>query len=376
MTGSSTPDANADERLDAYEYSLPEDRIALRPASPRRSARLLVVKPDALEDHKMTDLPSILRAGDLLIFNDTKVIPARLFGVRRRESGDARIEARIEATVTTRLGPDLWEALARPAKRLRPGDVIRFSGAEAQANGDGFTLTAAVTARAEEGGRVTLRFDRAGADLDAAMARVGVAPLPPYISQRRAADAQDADDYQTMFADKPGAVAAPTASLHFDETLMAALSAAGLGWRFVTLHVGPGTFLPVTADDVSAHRMHAEIGALPEETARAIAETRAQGGRVIAIGTTALRVLETAAAAGGGVRPWSGSTDLFIRPGHAFLGADAMLTNFHLPKSTLMMLVAALMGRERILSAYEHALHQGYRFYSYGDASLLLPKSE
>lgn len=373
MTAEPEPSPDADQRLDAYEYSLPEDRIALRPASPRRSARLLIVRPDTLEDRRMTDLPSVLRAGDLLIFNDTKVIPARLFGVRRREGA----EARIEATVTTRLGPDLWEALARPAKRLRPGDVIHFSSvdAEAAANEEALALSAEVTARAAEGGGVTLRFNLAGAALDAAMAQIGVAPLPPYIAQRRAADARDAEDYQTMFAEKPGAVAAPTASLHFDETLMAALRLAGLDWRFVTLHVGPGTFLPVTTDDVSAHRMHAEIGALPEDTARAIAETRARGGRIIAVGTTALRVLETAAAAGGGVRPWSGSTDLFIRPGHAFLGADAMLTNFHLPKSTLMMLVAAMMGRERILSAYGHALHHGYRFYSYGDASLLLPKS-
>lgn len=363
-------DAGADARLESYDYALPEDRIALRPASPRRSARLLVVRTGGVNDRTMADLPALLTPGDLLIFNNTKVIPARLFGERRR--GDA--VARIEATVTKRLGPDMWEALARPAKRLKVGDVVVFSPPEACAGG--LSLSAEVTAREEEGGGTTFRFSEAGAALDAAMAEIGVAPLPPYIAQRRAADARDADDYQTLFAERPGAVAAPTASLHFDTVLMDALKTADIAWRFVTLHVGLGTFLPVTSADLGAHRMHEEVGELPGATAEAIAATRARGGRVVAVGTTALRVLETAADQDGVVRPWRGATDLFIRPGHEFRGADALITNFHLPKSTLLMLVSAMMGRQRMLAAYDHAVRQGYRFFSYGDASLLLPRSE
>jgi S-adenosylmethionine:tRNA ribosyltransferase-isomerase len=350
-------------RVDDFDFELPEALIALRPARPRRAARLLALNgPDRIEDDAVEGLPARLAPGDLLVFNDTKVIPARLTGERRRDSRDGSGVARIEVTLIKRVAPDAWAALARPARRLRAGDALAFG-----------SLGATVAEAAGEG-LATLRFDRAGAALDEAVALVGETPLPPYIASRRPADARDVDDYQTVFAEKPGSVAAPTASLHFDEALLAALEARGVRSTRLTLHVGAGTFLPVKADAVADHRMHAEWGEIGPEAAEAVAETRAAGRRVIAVGTTALRLLETAAAADGAVRPWRGETDIFITPGFSFRAVDGLMTNFHLPRSTLFMLVCALMGTARMRAAYAHAVARGYRFYSYGDSSLLLPK--
>jgi S-adenosylmethionine:tRNA ribosyltransferase-isomerase len=342
-------------RLSDFDYDLPEELIALRPARPRTAARLLVAEGARAQDRRVADLPMILRPGDLLVLNDTAVIPARLSGMRRR--GDA--EAGIEATLLERDAEGRWQALLRPLRKVRPGEVVRFSDA----------LAATVAAVGD--GRATLAFDCDGPAFDAALAEAGAMPLPPYIASRRAADARDREDYQSVWAARPGAVAAPTASLHFDAALLAALDARGVRRTHVTLHVGAGTFLPIKTDDVSRHRMHAERGEVPEPAARAVVETRAAGGRVIAVGTTALRVLETAALAGPG--PWRGATDLFVRPGHRFRAVEGLMTNFHLPRSTLLMLVSALMGRERILALYAHAIAERYRFYSYGDATLLIP---
>jgi len=346
--------------LAEFDFDLPEDLIALRPAVPRRAARLLVAQGDATHDAVFADLAGWLRPGDLLVFNDTKVIPARLFGTRRRASADGPGVAQIEATLIERRGPERWRALARPARRLAPGDVVVFG-----------PLTARVAER--DGGAVDLVFDRAGAALDAAIAEAGVMPLPPYIAQRRAADVKDRADYQTMFAARPGAVAAPTASLHFDGTVLQSLHDAGIGWTRLTLHVGAGTFLPVTAEKIADHRMHAEWGEITPEAARRINAARAAGGRIVAAGTTALRLLESAADADRRIHPWQGETDIFITPGHRFRGIDGLITNFHLPKSTLFMLVSALMGTARMQALYAHAIRQRYRFYSYGDGSLLIP---
>ena len=359
-------------RLDQFDYDLPETAIALRPASPRSSARMLELCGGGWRDLMVSALPDLLRPDDLLVVNNTKVTPARLSGLRRRTpAGDQPPgEARIAITLTERRAPDRWRALAKPGKRLRLGDVIRFQPDLAEG------LSAEVAAKDDAGGGVELRFSQAGPALDAAIALVGDAPLPPYIASKRAADAQDRRDYQTIFAKHEGAVAAPTASLHFDDALLSALDAVGVRRAEVTLHVGPGTFLPVTAEDPAEHRMHAEWGEISEAAAAEVAETRARGGRVVAVGTTALRVLETAAAraqaeAGEGLAAWSGWTDLFIMPGFQFRIVDGLLTNFHLPRSTLLMLVAAMVGRDRILAAYNHAIQHGYRFYSYGDATLL-----
>jgi S-adenosylmethionine:tRNA ribosyltransferase-isomerase len=348
-------------RVDDFDFELPEELIALRPARPRRASRLLLAEGADTRDSMVEALPDHLRPGDLLVFNDTRVIPARLSGERRRASADGTGVARIEATLLKRLGPDLWQALAKPAKRLAPGDRLAFGA-----------LGAEVAEKGEEG-LVTLRFDRAGADLDAAVAEAGVMPLPPYIAAKRAPDAEDDEDYQTIFAEKPGSVAAPTASLHFDETLMAALAERGVLNTRLTLHVGAGTFLPVKAADTADHRMHAEWGEIGEAAAVAVNAARAAGGRVIAVGTTALRLLESAAAADGVVRPWRGETDVFITPGWRFRGVDGLMTNFHLPRSTLFMLVSALMGTARMKALYAHAVRERYRFYSYGDSSLLIP---
>ncbi len=350
-------------RVEDFDFELPEERIALRPAKPRRSARLLVARGAATEDSVCERLPEFLDPGDLLVFNDTKVIPARLFGMRRRE-GAAPGEgvAKIEALLLKRVGPDGWQALVRPAKRLAVGDRVAFG------------RLGATVAERREGGEATFRFDVSGAALDEAVAEAGVTPLPPYIASKRAADAADRDDYQTVFAEKPGSVAAPTASLHFDEVLLAALAARGVRSARLTLHVGAGTFLPVKAETVEDHRMHAEWGQIGPEAAEAVNAARAEGRRVIAVGTTALRLLESAATGEGRVAPFSGETDLFIAPGFRFRAATGLMTNFHLPKSTLLMLVSALMGRERIRSLYAHAIREGYRFYSYGDGSLLLPR--
>lgn len=348
--------------LDDFDYPLPEHLIATRPMVPRRAARLLVAEGGGLRDLTVGDLPAVLRPGDRLVVNDTRVLPARLTGVRRRATRDGSGLAQVEVTLLQPVpgggGAD-WRVLARPLRRLAPGDSIGFGA-----------LAAEVLVRGEAD--AVLRFDRTGDAFEAALAEAGQMPLPPYIAARRAPDAQDRADYQTVFAARPGAVAAPTASLHFDAGLMAALAARGVAVSRVTLHVGAGTFLPVKVDDIARHRMHAEWAELGDAAAAEIARTRAEGGRILAVGTTALRTLETAAR-GGAVEPFAGETDIFIRPGHVFRAADGLMTNFHLPKSTLLMLVAALMGLDRIKAVYAHAIGQGYRFFSYGDASLLIP---
>ena len=346
--------------LTAFDFDLPEELIALRPVRPRPASRLLVAEGGATHDSRVTDLPDWLRPGDMLVFNDTRVIPARLFGVRHRETTDGSGTSRIEATLIHRTGEAAWTALARPAKRLASGDRLVFG-----------ELTAQVAAR--RGGEIDLVFDCEGTALDEAIARAGVMPLPPYIAHRRAADAQDEEDYQTVFATRPGAVAAPTASLHFDQDLLDRLAAHGVLSTRVTLHVGAGTFLPVKTDRIEDHPMHAEWGEITPEAAGAINAARTAGGRLIPAGTTALRLLESAADPTGTVHPFRGETDIFLRPGHIFRATDGLMTNFHLPKSTLFMLVSALMGTERMQAVYAHAIANRYRFYSYGDSSLLLP---
>lgn len=345
-------------RLEDFDFHLPEDRIAVRPVRPRSAARMLVVA-DGLRDAHVRDLPDLLQPGDRLVFNDTRVIPARLEGVRQRPDAPG---ARIDVTLMEPLAQGGWSALARPLKKLAPGDTVAFAAG----------LTARVAAR--HGDRVDLAFDRDGAAFEDALAQAGAMPLPPYIAAKRAPDAQDDADYQTIFARAPGAVAAPTAALHFDAALMDRLAARGIDTTTVTLHVGAGTFLPVKVDDVTTHRMHAERGTLSDSAAAELNATRAAGGRIIPVGTTALRLLETAATPEGRFAPWQGATDIFIYPGYRFRAADALMTNFHLPRSTLMMLVSALMGREVVMAAYAHAVAAGYRFFSYGDASLLIPE--
>ena len=348
--------------VDLFDFDLPPERIALRPASPRDAARLLVVRPpSALDDRVVRDLPSLLRAGDLLVVNDTKVIPAELHG-RRFRDGSA---AEVSLTVIRDLGHGNWETLARPAKRLKPGDRLVFGE-------DAATLSAELV-RNEGEGRVIVAFDRSGPQLRDALAAIGHMPLPPYIAARRGEDASDRTDYQTVFAQAEGAVAAPTAGLHFTPGLFARLDAAGIRRATVTLHVGPGTFLPVKAADTTGHHMHAETGSLSEETAAIINETRRSGGRIVAVGTTVTRLLESAAAPDRTVHAFDGATDIFITPGYRFRAIDLMMTNFHLPRSTLFMLVSAFSGRETMLVAYRHAIASGYRFYSYGDACLLHP---
>ena len=348
-------------KLSDFDFDLPDELIATRPARPRSSARLLVAKGDAITDAVVRDLGDWLAPGDRLILNDTAVIPARLSGVRRRDGAAGATEAKIEVTLLEPGGDGAWSAMIKPLKKVREGEVIVF----------GAGLEAELVAKAEGQGR--LRFNLEGDDFDAALNAAGAMPLPPYIAARRKADARDRDDYQTVWARNPGAVAAPTASLHFDEQLLARLEARGVGFTHVTLHVGAGTFLPVKVEDVTTHRMHAEWGEVSAQAAAEIAATRAAGGRVIPVGTTALRLIETAARETGAVVPWRGETDIFIYPGFAFRASDALMTNFHLPKSTLMMLVSALMGRERVMAIYAHAIAARYRFFSYGDASLLIP---
>jgi S-adenosylmethionine:tRNA ribosyltransferase-isomerase len=339
--------------VDLFDFDLPPERIALRPASPRDAARMLVVEGDVTRDRAVGDLPSELRAGDLLVFNDTRVIPAQLEGRR----GDATIGA----TLHKREGPRRWRAFVRNARRLRDGDTIDF----------GAGVSATASDRSEDG---SFLLDFAGDEpVEVLLERCGRMPLPPYIASKRPTDARDADDYQTMFADEPGAVAAPTAALHFTPGLMAALDRAGIGHATLTLHVGAGTFLPVKADDTEDHRMHAEWGRIDPATADRINAARDAGGRVIAVGTTSLRLIESAADADGRVQPFEGDTAIFITPGTPIRGIDGLMTNFHLPRSTLFMLVSALMGLEVMQKAYAHAIETGYRFYSYGDASLLLP---
>ena len=347
--------------LSDFDFDLPDELIATRPANPRSSARLLVAEGDTITDAVVRDLTQWLRLGDRLVLNDTKVIPARLSGARTRESAQGVTQAQIEITLLEPRPGGLWAALVKPLKKLREGETVVFSDA----------LSATLEAREE--GQGLMRFNLEGEDFDAALAEAGAMPLPPYIAAKRAADAQDKTDYQTVWAERTGAVAAPTASLHFDAGLLAALEAHGVAFTKVTLHVGAGTFLPVKVDDVTTHKMHGEWGEVSESAAAEIAATKAAGGRVIPVGTTALRLLETAARDSGAIAPWQGVTDIFIYPGFEFRVTDALMTNFHLPKSTLMMLVSALMGRERMMGIYEHAISERYRFFSYGDSSLLIP---
>lgn len=348
-------------KLSDFDFDLPEGLIATRPVRPRPAAKLLLAEGDSIQDRHVSDLCDILRAGDLLVINTTKVIPARLTGQRHRASAQGPVSAKIEITLTEPQPDGRWRALAKPLRKLAFDEEIVFTD----------DLCARVTERGAED--VVLEFNLSGEAFDAALDAAGQMPLPPYIAGRRAADAQDREDYQTVFARSPGAVAAPTASLHFDDALLAQLRAMGVGFADVVLHVGAGTFLPVKVDDVRDHKMHAEWGQVTATAAAQIAATKAAGGRVIPVGTTALRLIETAATGPGQISEWTGKTDIFITPGFRFQLADGLMTNFHLPKSTLMMLVSALMGRARIMKIYDHAIAQEYRFFSYGDASLLLP---
>ena len=352
-------------RTDAFDFDLPSECIALRPASPRDAARMLVVPShDALHDQTVRDLPHWLEPGDQLVVNDTKVIPAQLKGRRiGRET-----EPKIEATLIKRIDGSRWQALVKPAKKLVPGDRIRF-GNEGRVCLLGH-LDAEVEAKGEEG-EVTLAFSFHGPTLDQAIADLGQPPLPPYIASKRAADERDAADYQTMFAANEGAVAAPTAGLHFTPALETALRDRGVGLQRLTLHVGAGTFLPVKAHDTSAHKMHSEWGTISRETAEALNAARANGGRIVAVGTTSMRLLESAATEGDRIAPFEGETSIFITPGYRFRAVDVLLTNFHLPRSTLFMLVSAFSGLDTMKQAYAHAVGNGYRFYSYGDACLL-----
>ncbi len=349
--------------LSDFDFDLPEDRIALRPARPRDAARLLhVARGGALADLGVLDLPALLNPGDVLVFNDTRVIPAALSAIRPARAHGGGGDASLEINLHKRSGEDLWLAFARPAKRLREGDGLQFSGG-----------LSAVVERKHEGGEIALRFDRAGLQLDAAIVAAGAPPLPPYIASKRAADEADAQDYQTIYADpaKTGSVAAPTAGLHFTDRLMEALDDRGVTRAWVTLHVGAGTFLPVKTENVADHQMHSEWYEIPAETAAAIALAKQAGARVIPVGTTSLRTLESAADGAGGVRVEARETDIFITPGYRFQVADALMTNFHLPRSTLFMLVSALAGLDVMQAAYAHAIRQGYRFFSYGDACLI-----
>jgi S-adenosylmethionine:tRNA ribosyltransferase-isomerase len=352
-------------RTDLFDFDLPAVSIALRPASPRDSARMLVVQGDgALRDQAVSDLPTWLRAGDQLVVNDTKVISAQLRGRRiGRET-----EPKIEATLIKRLDGSRWQALVKPAKKLAQGDTIRF-GHEGRVCLLGH-LDAQVEAKGGEG-EVTLSFSFHGPALDQAIADLGSPPLPPYIASKRPADDRDAQDYQTMFAASEGAVAAPTAGLHFTPALEAALREHGVGLHRITLHVGAGTFLPVKADDTAGHRMHSEWGTISAETATALNAASAVGGRIVAVGTTSLRLLESAATEDGAIAPFSDETAIFITPGYRFRAVDILMTNFHLPRSTLFMLVSAFAGLDAMKNAYAHAIASGYRFYSYGDACLL-----
>lgn len=355
-------------RVDLFDFDLPDERIAVRPAEPRHAAKLLVVRSgEAREDRTVFELPTLLRRGDALVFNDTKVIPAQLSGIRQR--GDA--VAHVDATLHMRMAPDRWKAFMRPGKRLAVGDRIQF-GHDGNACFLG-SLDATVVEKGEAG-EVTLAFDLSGAFLDEALHAVGHIPLPPYIASKRPEDERDRQDYQTIYAKDEGAVAAPTAGLHFTPQLMDAVDAAGIERHFVTLHVGAGTFLPVKADDTDDHKMHEEIGHVSADTAAALNAVRARGGRIVAVGTTSLRLLESAATVDGRIDAWSGATDIFITPGYRFRAVDILMTNFHLPRSTLFMLVSAFSGLETMRAAYRHAVEAGYRFYSYGDASLLFRK--
>jgi len=341
-------------KVDLFDFELPTERIALRPARPRDAAKMLVVDGQTpFQDRGVRDLPSLLEAGDVLVFNDTRVIPAQLEGRRG--------EAKIGVTLHKRVDLRRWQAFIRNAKRVREGDQLVFGG--------GVT---AIAEQRHKDGSFTLAFE-GGEPVEVLLDRAGTMPLPPYIAGKRQTDAQDRSDYQTMFATEDGAVAAPTAALHFTPELVQTIDEAGIGRETLTLHVGAGTFLPVKAEDTDDHDMHSEIGRIDAQTADRLNSVRSAGGRLIAVGTTSLRLLESATGEDGIIRPFAGETDIFITPGYEFRAVDGLMTNFHLPKSTLMMLVSALMGRERMLEAYAHAIANNYRFYSYGDSSLLLP---
>lgn len=348
-------------RVDLFDFELPPERIALKPAAPRDGARLLCVRRASLEDRIVRDLPSLLRPGDILVANDTKVIPAQLFGSRESRDKDQRGGApvAIEATLHKNMGGDVWRAFVRPAKRLREGDVVRF----------GESLSAQVAAR--DGAEAHLRFDTGGENFFAALEKAGVMPLPPYIARKRPAGDADKTSYQTMFAEEDGSVAAPTAGLHFTPELIAALKNKGVRQTAITLHVGAGTFLPVSVDDTADHKMHAEWGEITVDQAAEINAARKAGGRIIAVGTTSLRLLESAARDDGTIEPFARETDIFITPGYRFKAVDMLMTNFHLPRSTLFMLVSAFAGTAAMKAAYAHAVEKHYRFYSYGDACLL-----
>lgn len=347
-------------QLDDFDFDLPEHQIATRPVRPRRFARLLHAENGQIADRHVFDLPNILRPGDRLVLNDTRVIAARLLGQRWRHGAQGRVSAKIDVTLLSPRADGGWTALAKPMRKLAVGDQIVFT--------DDFTAT--VVGIAPD---LVLRFNCSGDDFDAALDAAGAMPLPPYIAGKRPPDVRDRNDYQTIWAKHTGAVAAPTASLHFDQPLLDTLRHRGIGMTFVTLHVGAGTFLPVKVQDVTRHKMHAERGRVCAQAAAELNAARAAGGRIIPIGTTALRLIESAANPDGMVREFDGETDIFIYPGYKWRVADGLMTNFHLPKSTLMMLVAALMGHARIMAIYAHAVTQGYRFFSYGDASLLIP---
>lgn len=348
-------------KLSDFDFSLPDDRIAVRPAKPRTSAKLLLAQGDRITDKHVFDLPSILRPGDRLILNDTKVIPARLSGLRWRDTAQGRMSAKIEVTLLDPQPDGAWAALIKPLKKVKDGEEIIFSD----------DLSATMISRAD--GQGLLQFNLTGDDFDAALNAVGAMPLPPYIAAKRPADEADKIDYQTAWAENTGAVAAPTASLHFDDKLLKTLADMGVEFTKVTLHVGAGTFLPVKVDDIADHKMHAERGDVTAQAAAEVNATKAAGGRIIPVGTTALRLIESAAK-DGQLHAWSGATDIFITPGFQFQLTDGLMTNFHLPKSTLMMLVSALMGVDQIKAIYSHALNHDYRFFSYGDSSVLLPK--
>ncbi|MFW2343247.1 tRNA preQ1(34) S-adenosylmethionine ribosyltransferase-isomerase QueA [Brevundimonas sp.] len=353
-----------------FDFHLPETHIALRPADPRDAARLLVVSGGALDDRIIRDLPDFLRPGDALVFNDTRVIPARMSGSRHRAGPHGEsLTVSVEATLHHRDAPDVWSAFMKPGKRIKPGDRIRF-GREADAACDLGRLEATVTAKGDDG-LITLTFDLSGPALDDAIRDIGVMPLPPYIAAKRAEDDRDRSDYQTVYAEHDGSVAAPTAGLHFTPALLEAIRARGVSTHAVTLHVGAGTFLPVKVDDLAEHRMHSEWGTVSEETAKALNRVRANGGRIVCVGTTSLRLLESATDEAGVVRAFHGDTAIFITPGYRFRAVDVLMTNFHLPKSTLFMLVSAFAGTATMRAAYAHAIATGYRFYSYGDGSLL-----
>jgi S-adenosylmethionine:tRNA ribosyltransferase-isomerase len=350
-------------RVDLFDFDLPPDRIALRPANPRDSARMMVVGEQGIDDRIFRDLPDLLQPGDALVLNDTRVIPAQLEGIRERDGQTATISA----TLHKRLAPDRWLAFVRGAKKLHPGDRVEF-GAKAEACLLG-ALPATVISKDDDG--VVFAFDLAGIHLDEAIGRVGHVPLPPYIASKRPEDAQDRLDYQTVYARDEGSVAAPTAGLHLTPDLMERLKARGVELHFVTLHVGAGTFLPVKADDTADHRMHAEYGQVTPATAAALNAVHARGNAIVAVGTTSLRLVESAAAEDGTIHPFAAETAIFITPGYRFRAVDLLVTNFHLPRSTLFMLVSAFAGLDRMRAAYARAIETGYRFYSYGDGSLL-----